>query len=103
MTPAKRSHVNEPFQTQASKSALSTHPFHHMKLAESCSNGSADCKASCLHDPPALERYISEGRNDDSLRRGNRDAYSKGTAGMMQYIGDWDRAWDRLAKDSDEK
>ena len=102
-TLAKRSHSSKPIQAQASKSALSTHPIHHVKPAKVCSSASAGCKASCLHDPPALERYISEGRYGDGLGRGDRDAYSKGTAGMMQYLGDWDRAWDRLAKDCDEK
>ena len=33
---------------------------------------------------------------------GDRDGYAKGNAGMMEYIADWDRAWQHLERKADD-
>ena len=51
---------------------------------------------------PMLQRWLDEGKPRDIGKLGDRDGYAKGKAGMMDYITDWDRAWEYMERKADE-
>ena len=55
-------------------------------------------QASNAAQSPMLRRWLDEGKPRDTGKLSDRDGYAKGKAGMMEYIADWDRAWEHLER-----
>ena len=47
--------------------------------------------------PPAMRRYLAEGKEGNSLGRIGRNAYLRGDEGMSLYIDTWEKVWEEVS------
>lgn len=46
-----------------------------------------------------MKRYLREGNEEEAHRRGEREGYEKGPAGMTDYLVDWERKWKKATEE----
>ena len=47
--------------------------------------------------PPAMRRYLAEGKESSSLERSGRNGYLRGDERMSLYIDTWEKVWEEVS------